>query len=115
MEDARENSVVVVTLSVLCTVVALACALAIGAVAVLVVLAASRPTSTAALAKDAAAASNAAFREPVFRGLPAPQEGECAVVLWNAGMIYCVHEGAPLASKKRRSRPGVVVEAKADQ
>lgn len=111
MEQARENSVVVVSLSLLCVVVALACALTIGAISVLVLLEVGKQAPIVSLPKDAPTAGGAGLREPVFRGLPAPREGECRVVMWKAGTIYCVRGEAPQGSEMKRARPGVAVQA----
>ncbi|HLX79253.1 MAG TPA: hypothetical protein VKS43_01585 [Burkholderiales bacterium] len=95
-------------------VVSLACVSMIGAVAALVVMAAEKAAPVAAQARDdTAAAGGAGLRRAVFRPLPAPREGECAVIIWNTGMIYCVRDKPAQAVPAKRSGSAVVVQAQA--
>jgi hypothetical protein len=114
MDDARESRAVAVALMVLGTVVSLACASMIGALAVLMVMTTEKPAPAIVLERDVVT-GGAGPRQTILRPLRAPREGECTAVIWNTGMIYCVRDRATQAPEGRRPGPAVVVQAQAEE
>jgi hypothetical protein len=115
MNDAREGKAVALT--ILGAIISLACASMIGALAALVVMTVEKPVPSPALAQDAFAAGSAESRRAIFRPLRPPRQGECTVVIWNTGMIYCVRDKGDKAGQAwqgERLGPAVVVQAQAD-
>ena len=92
--DASENRSVAIAWMGLGAIVALACASAITAAAALVFTALDKPSPSLNMLADApvAFASAANSREVVARLDRQPQAGECEMVLWKSGTVYCVHK-----------------------
>ena len=88
MNTVSENRAGAVALMVLGFVTALTCVSAIGAVASLV------------------------FMTPDER---APSDGECVVVAWNTGMIYCLSRKSSEGNKPMHIGPAVVANALAGE
>lgn len=94
VSESRAGAVVLMTLGMLVT---LACASAIGAAATLVILAVDKPAS----------ATPAVLAH-------VPQSGECTVMAWKTGMIYCFRSESVEAAGLVGGGPAVVVQAQAD-
>jgi hypothetical protein len=114
MGQVRESRAAAVALIALCAVISLACASMIGAVAVLVVTAAEKPVPSVALARNDAVGGGAGLRRAVFSPLRAPRKGECTVVIWNTGMVYCVRDKPAQAAGEERPGSAVVMQVQAD-
>lgn len=103
-----------VALAVLAAVISLACATMVGALTALVVMATQAPLPGAELAMDTADGGGPGSRSVIVRPMRAPMEGECTVVIWNTGMIYCVRDRAAQDSPRAaRSDPAVVARPQA--
>jgi hypothetical protein len=116
MDDAPESRAGDVALMVLGAVTTLACASAIGAAATLVVMTPYKPASSAAImfAGGAAIPGPSKAQEVIVQPVLAPQSGECVLMAWKTGMIYCIRNNSDNEYKPVRNGPAVVVQAQAD-
>ncbi len=90
MRGAQEGKAGAAALMVLGAVVAIACASAIGAIATLVVIALDQPASVQSITLASGATIAGPFNARVAGPNQVPQTGECAVVAWKSGTIYCL-------------------------
>ena len=111
--DPRENRSAAVAWLALCGLAGLACVSAIGAITALAVMTLdkSAPSPNPLAVESVLVAGVAKSRVVVDRLARAPQSGERAMVMWQAGKVFCVRDRLEECLRPQRDGLVMVVQA----